>query len=172
MNCFVFHFILVLSELVPALLVFYDGAVNTVDAVPAHVPSAYLSKTSQSFHVSLLFLYFSAWGHSQATGGNLACMSESEVQAQEQHQLMRRGNLWARPAVSSPFMEQLWVVFQKFYQMTSSGNGLQSPKGITCSNGTFINVSSLISSVPHCASYARSDLLPQFQIYPLFPVLW
>lgn len=60
MNCFVFHFILVLSELVPALLVFYDGAVNTVDAVPAHVPSAYLSKTSQSFHVSLLFLYVSA----------------------------------------------------------------------------------------------------------------
>lgn len=118
---------------------------NTVDGVPASVPLAYLSKTSQSFHVSVRLPVFLCLRSFSGHRGNLACVSGPEVQAQEQPQLMRKRNLWARTPVSS-VMEQLWVVLQKFYQTIPSGNGLRFPRRALCSNEAFINLSFPLSN--------------------------
>lgn len=144
MNCFVFRFILVWRELVPALLLlFYEGGVNTVDAVPALSLWPTWVRPPRVSMWAYCSLYFSAWGHSEATGGNLACVGESEVQALEQHQLMRKGNLWARPPVSSFFYGATLSCVPEILSDDLSGNGPQTPKGIACSNDAFINVSSL-----------------------------
>lgn len=100
-------------------------------------------------------------------------MGRQEEQAQEQTQLLRKGDLWAINPVSSPFIEYLWAVFQKFNQKIPSENRLQFPRRVFCLNEAFIkflfSLSNFLTSI-FCFLCHLSIISFRLPIYPLFSV--